>query len=194
MSDSQEKAHSIETSGLRRRDRPGDLGRKASILTWLAIALGLVGVYLARRTVRQPLPDTNSIILVALVAIVAVLLAFWFLRTDFKAQKTKRVGLLLTALFFAGTFGFAVYSVAYWWVDRHGQPVDVMYQLVSKQATSLEWKPMQPGAAPGIRLDHPEPLFMSFAPGSQYPFPLLKGPMGFWVLNSDPDVDDSVTQ
>ncbi len=169
-----------------RRDRPGDLGRRASVLTWLALGFGLVGVYCVRQIKHQPLPTLTSLLVLGSVLVVALVLALIMLKPDFAAWPRKRIGLFLTGVLFAVMVAFAAYACAYWWVERHGKNEEILYQLVAKKADQLDWKPVV-GKGPAIRLSHPEPLFMSFGPGSQYPFPLLKGPFDFWLLGSDPD-------
>ncbi len=178
---------SVKQTPQRRRDRPGDLGRRASILTWIALASGAVGLYFVRQISRQPLLTFTSLMILGAVLVLAVVASVLWLKPDIKAQPKKRPGFFLTALLMGVMLAFAAYSLAYWWVERHGQPVEIIYQLSAKSSNQLDWKPVV-GKAPAIRLTQPEPLFMSFAPGSQYPFPLLKGPAGFWVLDNDPDV------
>lgn len=176
---------------LRRRDRPGDLGRRASIITWLAIGLGLAGLFLVRQVQRQPLPTITSMLVVGAVGLLVLLLGLWFIRTDMAVQPKKRAGFVLTALLFAIMGAFAAYALAYWWTERHGQSVEIFYQLAAKQSNHLDWQPVN-GDGPPIRLIKPEPLFMQFGLGSQYPFPLIRAPLGFWVLDNDPDDDTAI--
>jgi len=170
----------------RRRDRPGDLGRRASVLTWAGLGLGMLGLYLVREIHRQPLPTLSSLLFIGVLGVLALVIALTVLKPDMAAHKNKRPGLVMTAILFAAMTGFAAYSLSYWWIDTHGSAVEITYQLVAKDSTGLDWEPVV-GKAPPIRLNHPEPLFMTLGIGSQYPFPLLKGPMGFWVLDTDPD-------
>ncbi len=177
---------SEDKTPLARRDRPGDLGRPASILTWLAIGLGGAGLYLVRQVAHQPLPTLTSWLVIGFVGLLAFGLAIFVLKQHIRRQASKRPGLILTAALFSAMSAFAAYGLAYWHVERHGQVVELIYVLQDKGDSHLQWRPVS-GKGPTIRLNRPEPLFMQFGLNSHYPFPLIHGPAGFWLLGSDPD-------